>query len=67
MPADIIDKANDTADHLLRVSLRNQKHGARKPTPGIGVCLSCGADVEGERRWCDVDCRNDWESAQRRR
>lgn len=66
MPADIIDKANDTAELLLAASLRNRQHSATKPQSGVGVCLNCGAEVEGDRRWCDSDCRDDWEADQRR-
>lgn len=67
--ADIIDKANELADLHLRVSLRNQRIGARTATPqeGIGMCLHCGEAVEGERRFCDRACADEWEAGQKRR
>lgn len=30
-----------------------------------GKCLQCDAEVDGERRWCNSDCRDDWEKASR--
>lgn len=64
---DIIDDANNTADLFLSAALQNQKHGASKETSGIGVCLNCGADVEGDRRWCDHECRDQWQADQVRK
>ena len=26
-----------------------------------GLCLNCGAVVDPPRRWCDADCRDDWQ------
>lgn len=40
---------------------------ARKP-PGpaaTGFCLFCDADVAEGLRWCDSDCRDDWERENR--
>jgi hypothetical protein len=30
-----------------------------------GRCLNCDADVEGEMRWCDKDCQDDWNKRRR--
>lgn len=65
--ADIIDEANDKADLFLRAALSNRQQSAKVPAHGIGMCLNCGADVEGDRRWCDVDCRNQWDLDNKRR
>ena len=27
----------------------------------IGKCLYCGTPLEGDLRWCDEDCRDDYE------
>lgn len=62
--ADIIDEANDRAQNFLDKAL------AKVPKPkvvkGIGVCLyrGCGAEVEGDRRWCGPECRDAWEQEQ---
>lgn len=63
--ADVIDSGNETAAFFLEVARKN----ATPPVPvaGVGMCLNCGAAVEGDARWCDTECRSDWEHAQRRR
>lgn len=35
----------------------------RKPVgpPAIGQCHNCGTALEGALRFCDADCREDWE------
>lgn len=63
--SDIIDQGNDTADWFLEVARRNQ--APAKEIRGIGLCLNCGAAVEDDRRWCDIECRADWERANARR
>lgn len=62
---DIADQGNDTADLLLTVALKNV--GKPLQLAGIGLCLNCGSEVDGERRWCDADCREDYEREARRR
>lgn len=39
---------------------------ARKPVgpAPIGACLSCEEVLPDGHRWCDQDCRTDWEKAQ---
>ena len=34
-----------------------------KPIPikATGRCLYCNAQLEDDRRWCDADCRTDYE------
>lgn len=27
-----------------------------------GYCLNCGEQLEHNHRWCDADCRRDWEA-----
>lgn len=34
------------------------------PAP-TGQCLACGSPLPGVGRWCDAECRDDWEIAQR--
>lgn len=33
----------------------------RAAGPYTGYCYNCGARVPSPRRWCDADCRDDWE------
>ena len=63
--ADEADRGNDTADFLFDVARKNV------PVPstvhGIGMCLNCASPIEGDGRWCDGDCREDFEREERRR
>ena len=46
-------------DQQLRidVELRNRRRYEPQPT---GECLNCGERLQ-DGRWCDADCRHDWE------
>jgi len=59
--ADLIDLAQDAAERFLAMSLRNAQHRDTISPKATGECLSCGNAVALERRWCDADCRDDWE------
>jgi len=66
--SDIADKGNEAADLFLSAALRNRQNAAiTAPTSGIGICLNCHAEVEGERRWCNAECRDEWQAEQKRR
>lgn len=30
------------------------------------TCMNCGEPTTGGRRWCDMDCRIDWEKREER-
>jgi RNA polymerase-binding transcription factor DksA len=36
---------------------------ARQPAVPVatGYCLNCGEPLPDDRRWCSVECRNDWQ------
>jgi hypothetical protein len=58
--ADITQERQEKEEELMR----------RRPRPLIeatGVCLNCEAPLAEGRRWCNADCRDDWERQQRRR
>lgn len=57
--ADEADRGNEAAELFLDAAMKNRKQAVIPA--GIGMCLNCGEDVEGENRWCDNDCRQDWE------
>lgn len=61
--ADIADKA---AEHIERESANLLAQ--RRPIGPVsnGSCHSCAAPVGEGHRWCDVDCRTDWERELRR-
>lgn len=56
---DEIDRANELAE-LFRQNALNSVKPVEIPK-GIGMCMNCGAEVEGDRRFCDADCRDDHE------
>lgn len=56
--SDDIDIANRQAEAELVSIIGMRKKEGPKPT---GVCLFCGSEVTSNRRWCDADCRDDWE------
>ena len=60
--ADECDIANDLADAERERLIAEAQARASCYQPGIGICINCGVDVEGERRWCGAECRDDWEA-----
>ena len=61
----------DEADRALEEIEREiERQAARRlpagPAP-TGVCLWCGLIVSGGRRWCDAECRDEWQHDQERR
>jgi hypothetical protein len=59
---DIIDQANEAADIFRRSALsQRQPEGP----PATGHCLNCDARLAPKLRWCDVNCRSDWEKQKR--
>jgi len=63
--ADEADRGNDTAELYLAAALRKVK--APAAITGAGLCFNCGADIEGDARWCDIDCRADYEKREARK
>jgi hypothetical protein len=42
---------------------------ASKPPSAVatGFCLECATPLSGGLRWCDADCRDDWQKRNPRR
>ncbi|HSD36102.1 MAG TPA: hypothetical protein VLC92_01255 [Rhodocyclaceae bacterium] len=60
--ADWIDQSVETAEQLAAVALAKRKPEGPEPT---GQCLCCGKPMRKSktpRRWCDADCRDDWQA-----
>ena len=56
-----MDEVDITAERLEREMarlLRLRRASGPQPT---GACLWCGAPLAPPLRWCDADCRDDWE------
>ncbi|PZQ21150.1 MAG: hypothetical protein DI569_12860 [Sphingopyxis macrogoltabida] len=62
--ADIIDRAAE-----LEEMNRADALARRKPDgpPATGHCLNCGEPMPEGRRWCDADCRDDWQAERARK
>lgn len=59
MSGDIIDQAQEAEDAFFRQALT-----AKKPTGPVatGFCYNCNAALKDQyARWCDLECREDWE------
>jgi hypothetical protein len=61
--ADAVDRANDLAQTEIDAIVRNRP--SAKLPPGHGHCLYCDEPLDPPRRWCDADCRDDFEKAVR--
>lgn len=55
--SDDVDVASMQEEAYLAAAL-NRRHAS---LPAIGQCYSCGESVSGRLRFCDTDCRDDWE------
>ena len=61
MRDDVMDP-NDVASETERL-LREDALQLRRPVgpPPTGACFWCDAIVPFPRRWCDAECRDEWE------
>lgn len=58
--SDIFDQASDREQLERDLAIAS----ARKPSASAqatGHCLWCNAQIEQGKRWCDAECREDWE------
>ena len=63
---DAADDAQLLADQLDELKRKHQRTPVMDAEP-TGYCLNCGnPDILPGMRWCDVDCRSDWEARQTR-
>jgi hypothetical protein len=59
---DDVDKSNEQIEKGIENTLKNIDITIPKNT--TGKCLLCGQFVENERRWCNADCRDNYEKNQ---
>ena len=64
--ADDVDRGSETADMLNDLAIRNVlKNAPKLVTKNITEhCYYCGLYVGIDKRWCDSDCRDDWQKEQ---
>lgn len=64
---DIYDRATVHEEHDRALALAKRRPAGPEAT---GCCLNCGNPLPPAQpgrpapRWCDCDCRDDWEGAQ---
>lgn len=60
---DLADLADERIELDLAFALAE-----RRPSgpPAVGWCWNCGEPLHNGARWCDAECRDDWEADQRR-
>ena len=58
---DISDTATRHEELRREIALRERKPEGPAAT---GLCLFCSEPVPPGHRWCDTDCRDDWEARQ---
>jgi len=61
--ADFADMGAAREELDREVAIKNR---APAGPAAIGYCLSCGEAVGDGMRWCDAECRDDWQAEQRR-
>lgn len=59
--ADICDQADSAVEAFQREAL-SRRH---KEPEYTGYCLNCNEPTDLPDRWCDTDCREDWEKRTR--
>ena len=60
-----MDEADITGEKEEFVLLGNLSKSRKPEGPAaVGYCLNCGPDTKlpNGMRWCNADCRNDWET-----
>jgi len=60
---DEADAADLTINQALAAAMR-RRHAT---LPAVGQCYSCAEPVADGARFCDADCRQDWERAEKAR
>lgn len=60
------DMAKARLEADLEISLQQRRPTGPQPT---GFCLNedCEEELEGDKRWCDASCRDQWERARKQR
>lgn len=62
--SDVIDVENDLAQAETEASVRAARESADQGPVFTGHCLNCGAPTQPPWRWCDVECRDEWQELQ---
>ena len=60
---DDVDRATEQVQKSIEDTLKNID--TTIPKNITGECLTCGQPVDNKRRWCNADCRDNYEKNQR--
>lgn len=58
---DEVDIANDLVQHMIDMGVTNAKTKAKITPNTSGKCIWCEDPVKDERRWCSIECRNEYQ------
>lgn len=58
---DAIDQAQRADAFFQAIALRQPLKPPVVSAVFTGLCLNCEVAVDYPRRWCNADCRDDWE------
>lgn len=64
--ADEVDSSNDNILLLTEAAIRKMAGNNKPEAVATGECLFCAEELGNERRWCDAECRDQWEKEKRR-
>lgn len=66
--ADSVDDANATQAHFEKLQIDKVRHAAQQlEAVATGLCLACNNEtVTPGQRWCNRECRDDWERFKKR-
>lgn len=58
---DFFDKVAEVETAFRDAALAEARSKGQEHAP-TGECLWCAEPLDDDRRWCDADCRDDWQS-----
>ena len=58
------DEAAVAEELFLKVSLANSRNQLVDSPKPKGFCLNCDEKIPLPMRWCDKDCRDDWQRSE---
>lgn len=65
--ADPVDRASHEEQIALDAAIRAAREKKVPQLKAIGRCYNCDEELEGDQRFCDGDCRDDYDHRMNRR
>lgn len=59
--SDAADRAAELEERARADALADMANESQDGPKATGYCLNCEAQLSPPRRWCDVECRDEWE------